>query len=314
MAFSQPPGALLAGALALALPTGAGASAHGHDFTLSQVAAGVYVHQGVHENANRDNGNDLANIGFVVGNECVAVIDSGGSPAIGRRLKAAMRRVTDLPVCYVINTHTHPDHVLGNAAFQTGEVVFVGHENLPRALAARASTYLERLGRLLGIEPQPDWIVLPERTVSDTATLDLGGRRLTLKAWPPAHTNNDLTVFDAATGTLFTGDLVFVDRVPSLDGSINGWLAVLAELTGLPGVTRIVPGHGPPSAPWPQAVAPLRDYLHTLRAKVRRAIDEGRSIEYAIEHIDYARASQWLLFDLYHHRNVTAAFAELEWE
>lgn len=314
MAFSQPPGALLAGALALALPTGAGASAQGHDFTLSQVAAGVYVHQGVHENANRDNGNDLANIGFVVGNECVAVIDSGGSPAIGRRLKAAIERVTDLPVCYVINTHTHPDHVLGNAAFQTGEVVFVGHENLPRALAARAPTYLERLGRLLGIEPQPDWIVLPERTIADTATLDLGGRRLILRAWPTAHTNNDLTVFDAATGTLFTGDLVFVDRVPSLDGSINGWLAVLAELAGLPGVKRVVPGHGPPSAPWPQAAAPLRDYLHTLRAKVRRAIDEGRSIEYAIEHVEYARASQWLLFDLYHHRNVTAAFAELEWE
>ncbi len=187
-------------------------------------------------------------------------------------------------------------------------------QQLPRALAARADGYLAAANRTYAADAHTSWIVAPTTTVADTRRIDLGGRTLVLEAWPTAHSNTDLTVFDSASGTLWTGDLVFLDRMPALDGSISGWLSVLDELSGRSDVKRIVPGHGPACAPWPAGSAPLRRYLGHLRTEVRDAIAQGRTIEQAIANIGYDRADDWPLFDQVHRRNVTAAFAELEWE
>src|SRR3954467_15141653 len=86
-------------------------------FALENPAPGVYVHYGEVAEMSRGNAGDVANLGFVVGTRCVAVIDTGGTYAVGRALRDALRKVTMLPVCFVINTHAHPDHVFGNAAF-----------------------------------------------------------------------------------------------------------------------------------------------------------------------------------------------------
>ncbi len=81
---------------------------------VQEVAPGVFVHQGVHEELTEGYHGDIANIGFVVGKTAVAVIDTGGTLAVGQRLREAVRQVTDLPIAYVINTHVHPDHIYGD--------------------------------------------------------------------------------------------------------------------------------------------------------------------------------------------------------
>jgi glyoxylase-like metal-dependent hydrolase (beta-lactamase superfamily II) len=156
-------------------------------------------------------------------------------------------------------------------------------------------------------------IVPPTQLVADDAKLDLGGRVLALKAWEVAHTDNDLTVLDETSGTLFAGDLVVTQHIPVLDGRIRGWLAAMDMLASIP-ARRVVPGHGPVINDWPAALAAQRRYLARLTEDVRGLIARGVPIAAAVERAAQDEKDRWRLFEEYNARNATAAFAELEWE
>ncbi|SAL68355.1 beta-lactamase domain-containing protein [Caballeronia cordobensis] len=281
--------------------------------SMTQVAPGNYAHRGHDDVATRANGGDIANVGFIVGTRCVAVVDTGGTLAEGRALRAAIRAVTALPVCYVINTHMHPDHIFGNAAFKDDHPQFVGSKALAQAEASRADNYMRALNRELGDVAAGSEIVAPTMTIDGSGSIDLGGRTLTLRTWKTAHTNNDLTVYDEKSGTLWTGDLLFAGCIPVIDGSVVGWLDDIARIRQM-NPRHVVPGHGPLDPPWPQSLDAEERYLANLARDVRAAIKRGETIRQAVDNIGVDQKDKWLLYDLYHRRNVTAAYAELEWE
>ncbi|MFC0577104.1 quinoprotein relay system zinc metallohydrolase 2 [Paraburkholderia solisilvae] len=280
---------------------------------MTQLEPGLYVHRGQDNVATRENGGDIANIGFIVGSRCVAVIDTGGTAAEGRALRAAIRAVTPLPVCYVINTHMHPDHIFGNVAFTADHPQFVGSATLAEAEASHEESYMRVLRRELGALADGSEIVPPTLTVTGSTTLDLGNRVLRLQTWKTAHTNNDLTVYDEASGTLMAGDLLFVQCIPVIDGSVLGWLDDIAGIRAM-NPRRIVPGHGPLDVPWRDALGAEEQYLARIVREVRAAIRQGQTMQQAVDTIGIDERGKWRLFDIYHRRNVTAAYAELEWE
>lgn len=280
---------------------------------VEQAAPGIYVHHGMHKDIDTGYGGDICNIGFIVGEKGVAIIDSGGSPTIGAQLREAVRKVTNLPILYVINTHVHPDHIFGNAAFKQDQPVFVGHEKLASAMAQRKEAYLRHQDEWVGENAKGSEIIPPTLAVKSTQTLDLGNRKLQLTAHPAAHTHADLSVFDDTTKALWTGDLLFVGRTPSIDGDIKGWLQVIEQLRSVPAVLAI-PGHGPVTQDFNAELDNERRYLSTLLEDVRAAIKQNRTMEQTMDNANQAERAKWALFDIVNRRNVNFVFPALEWE
>lgn len=279
---------------------------------VTEVIAGIHVRHGLTQDASPTNADAIANIGFVVGRDAVAVIDPGGCLEDGESLRLAIRQSTDLPIRYVVLSHVHPDHIFGAAAFQADKPVFVGHARLPTILAARGEFYRQGLERILGAG-RAGAAIVPTLLVKEHVDLDLGNRTLTLHAHKPAHTVCDLSVVDRQTRTLLTGDLLFVDRIPSLDGDLEGWLGELTSLRGL-NVQQAVPGHGPVLVPWPAAAAALEQYLRVLLKETREAVAKGVPVEDAATSVAQSERGNWLLFDSYNGRNVIEAYRKLEWQ
>ncbi|CAA2100248.1 hypothetical protein MBUL_00575 [Methylobacterium bullatum] len=302
-------GALFGGLCLCCLPSLGRAA---ESFTMDEVGPGIFMRRGLDAEATPENGDAIANIGFVVGETSVLVTESGGSLADGEWLRAEIGKRTSKPVSHVVLTHVHPDHCFGAQAFAQDKPVFVGHHALRSALDSRGDFYRTRLVEILGADKAGS-VVYPTMEVADTAEIDLGGRSLRFTAHGTAHTNCDLSMVDTGTGILFPADLLFVGRVPSLDGSLLGWLKEVETLTGL-GATKAVPGHGPTLVDAAPAFADLTRYLTVLRDETRKAIAADQPIDKAIDSIGQSEREKWVLFDTYNGRNVTQAYKELEWE
>ena len=280
---------------------------------LDDIGDGIYVHHGEHLDIDTGYQGDICNLSVIVGSKGVAVIDTSGSLKVGKQLRAAIAEVTELPILYVINTHVHPDHIFGNAAFVEGKPTFVGHAKLATAMQLREEGYARLNEKYLGADAKGSDIIVPTLAVEETLELDLGGRVLTVTAHPIAHTNTDVTVIDNKTQTLFTGDLLFIERTPVLEGDIKGLITTLDTLK-MYSVKQVVPGHGPQTTDWVQAIENEQRYLKVLLKDIRAAIANDISL---VETMDTAAASekeQWELFEVSNRRNVNILYPALEWE
>lgn len=289
-----------------------------NDFAMEDIGNGIFVHHGKHLDIDEGYQGDICNISFVVGERGVAVIDSGGSLKVGKHLHAAIRKVTDKPILYVINTHVHPDHIFGNAAFlpinsNEAKPDFVGHAKLGAAMQLRQDAYDKLNVRYLGADAKGSEIVKPTLLVKAPMDLDLGGRTLKVAPYPNAHTDTDISVLDSKTSTLFTGDLLFIERTPVIEGDIKGLIAATDTLKTYP-VKQVVPGHGPVTKDWLAALNNQQRYLNTLLTDIRAVIKSGGDMNKAMDIAAASEKDKWLLFEIANRRNVNTLYPALEWE
>jgi glyoxylase-like metal-dependent hydrolase (beta-lactamase superfamily II) len=279
-----------------------------------RVGDGVYVFFGDNGEISAANGGNVSNAGFIVGDGGVIVIDTGITYRHGRAMLEAIGRITDQPVKLVIITHAVQEFLFGNAAFVAPGVSFVTQARSAELMRQRCDHCLAALRKTLGEDALSGTrLVIPERTVEESTTLEVAGRTLDLFYFGWASTPGDLTVLDRKTGVLFAGGLVAAGRVPELrDGNFAGWLLALEQLARIP-ARIIVPGHGPAGGA-AQTIKPTADYLRALDDKVRALYRSGVSLLDAVDAAALPAYSGWSMYPALHRQNVLHRYLQLELE
>lgn len=300
---------LVLAALAAALAVSAPLRAADFDYRLQpkRIADGVYALIGKTENFSRDNGGDIVNTGFIIGSDGVIVIDTGPSRAYGEQQRAAIAKLTAKPVVQVILTHAHPDHVFGGQAYANVPVLALPATR--GALTQGGDALLSNLYRLVGDAMLGTEVRLPTADAVD-GPLIVAGRRLRLIAHR-GHTDADLAVLDEASGTLFSGDLVFFQRAPTTpNADLPAWFAALDALESRR-YTVLVPGHGPLLSD-PSGIAQTRDYLRWLREHLQGAARRGLDMPEVLQLPLPARFRSLAVLDTEYERSVSHLYPALE--
>jgi cyclase len=226
---------------------------------LKKIADNVYSYADI-RNASPQNGFG-ANAGIVIGRDGILVIDTLISAKNARKFLEDIKAISDKPIKYSVNTHSHLDHCFGNSEFEKNGAVIIAHQNSGKDLQINGEATMKR-ARMYGLtdaDLEGTTIALPKLTFSDTMEIDLGGQTVRLIYPGPSHTDGSIMVYLPDKKVLFTGDILFTDYHPNLvDGDINVWITTLDFISTL-NVTAIIPGHGPVSGK--KDISEMRDYL-----------------------------------------------------
>ena len=291
-------------------------------FEIKEVAEGIFVHFGTHEDANKSNKGDIANIGFILGKRSIMVIDTGGTKEIGKKLLKKIKTISDLPISHIVITHSHPDHFFGTEAFLSENPSIVGHEKLNRSLLSNFNFYKELQSNNIENKILKNAKLIKANIKIKTENIlkvNLGERVVEIKAWKSGHTDNDLSVYDLNTKT-FWSENIFVERIPSIRASIIGWKRNLDEIKKMD-INLIIPGHGSAEKK-DAALKPILEYFTRLISQVRKFHKNNVSLQESINSVlqkeildsEKVNPEGWELFTEYHYSNITKVYTELEWE
>jgi glyoxylase-like metal-dependent hydrolase (beta-lactamase superfamily II) len=277
------------------------------------LADGVYLLPGSGGAADEKNLGRIGNAGFIVGDSGVIAIDTGTSHAHGQALLAAIRAVTDKPIKLALLTHTRPEFLFGGTAFRDAGIPTRTHKAMARLMAARCETCLKTLRQTVGEAPMRGTAMYkPDQEFDDTHELTQIGRTVRVLNYGHSSGPGDIAVFDVASGVLFAGGMVDVQRVPDTqDSDLEGWRRALAALRELP-VKTVVPGHGP-TAP-AAAMADVQTYLASLEARARELVAAGASLSSVPDASELPAYQSWDQYETIHRRNASIVFLRVERE
>jgi glyoxylase-like metal-dependent hydrolase (beta-lactamase superfamily II) len=222
---------------------------------------------------NPENRGFNSNSGFVVLQTGVLLFDSGSSESIGASLRDVIAEVTPLPVRWIVNSHAHGDHWLGNAAFaDTVEKIFATTE-VARTIENEAQTWIDRFNDMTGGITGDSNVLVPNEFIDERTEIVLDDRTFVLFPSRDSHSPGDLIMWSPSDRVLFGGDVIYSDRMPStFDSNLAHWIETLDELVAL-NPEAVIPGHGDVTDA--AGVARLRDFLKTLWNAVEERYNEG---------------------------------------
>ena len=285
-----------------------------YSLTPEQIADGVYVFWGRQEPLTRENGGNIANTGFIVGNKSVLVLDTGPTQLYAEEMIAAIRTVTNLPIRHAIVTHHHPDHAFGIQSFKKDNTNVYMHPESRSLLANEGPILLGFLETLIGAS----WITgtkidRPTHLIRTEKIIDIGGRIIKILPFASGHSPGDLVVYDQETRALFVGDLVFHGRAATVPhANISIWLDHLDVLIEL-GWDKIVPGHGPivtDQIPFEE----LRSYLYFLEQTATESVERGDTLAETLQTEIPAPFNRLATVKAEFQRSITSLFRKLEAE
>lgn len=281
---------------------------------LKSVGDSVYAIVGELGNRSADNLGNNATFGLVVTNEGAVLIDSGATLAGARAIHRVIQSVTDQPVVKVINTGGQDHRWLGNNYFRSLGAEIIASKAAVADHKSRYTDQLFGLSNLVGPAQAEETIpAFADRQFEDSLSFKFGGVEFVIKHQGPAHTPGDSFVWLPTQSIVFTGDIVYVERMLGVIdvSSSRNWLEAFQTMANLdPQV--VVPGHGNPTD-LQQATQDTYDYLTALREAVAEFIDEGNDIA-DIGQIDHSTFAYLRNFDQLAGRNAQQVFTEMEWE
>ncbi|WP_346895861.1 MBL fold metallo-hydrolase [uncultured Roseibium sp.] len=254
-----------------------------------------------------------ATFGVIVTEDGVVLVDAGGSYKGAEEIEAAIEAITDQSVKVVINTGGQDHRWLGNSYWAAQGARLIASEAAVEDQKARASMEQTMLSQLIGDSLKGTDPVYALETFAEDLTLFVGGREIRVVHAGPAHTPGDSFVWLPDDEVVFTGDIVFAERLLGVLEMSNsaGWMASFEAIEAL-NPEHVVPGHGDPTT-LAKAKADTYDYLANLREKIRAYIDDGGDIIGSVD-VDQSAFSHLENFDTLAKRNAQQVFTEMEWE
>jgi len=280
-----------------------------------RVADNVYAHVGDLGARSVANEGLNANLGLVVTPAGAVLIDSGATFRSARDIHAAIRRITEQPVRWVINTGGQDHRWLGNGYFASIGAELIAHAAAVPDMRSRGGDQLQALRNLLGATADGTVPTLPTRLLQGTDTrLELGGTVFEFRHRGGGHTPGDMMVWLPQSQVAFAGDIVYVDRMLAVlpVSSTKAWLAAFAALEQWAPL-RIVPGHGRVTD-LTLARRHTRDYLEGLRAHMKRAVEQGVDISDAVRSFDASTFLHLANASELHPGNANRTYLEIERE
>jgi quinoprotein relay system zinc metallohydrolase 1 len=231
-----------------------------------------YYVYGKEEYFSKENGGDIANSSFIITENSVILIDTGSSKLYGNQLKKQIERITSKPIKYILNTHHHPDHFLGNAAFSQSNIYATEHTK--NDIETNGDLYIVNLLNIIHEAMNDTKIKVPNQILS-SQVLDFDGYKLKVLYFD-GHTQSDIAIYDENTKILYASDLVFYKRTPATPhANINKWIESLKKLEKIP-YSILVPGHGIASKnkePILENIAYLEYLDKTLKTSAKEGLD-----------------------------------------